>query len=375
MIRIRTLYIVFVLFALAIPQRLVSQSLSFDGDQDYVSVNTIGDDMANATDWAVSFWVKPNVASFPENETYIIGVNSSSGGNRVLIGLQKTTGKPVVYDGQSYTVEIVGTTGATNGAWNHIVYSEVSGTGTIYLNGVSQGTHSAGYNFYSTDKWTLGGEYDYSDISNEYHGLLDEVAVWKDDLTAAEVTALYNSGATLSAAANAGNYVSSNDLKGYWLMNEGSGSSIADATSNSNSGTITNATWSTETPVVDLEPDYRWTTSDSSGGPTYSWVDISSTGTTISMSGDDQNTGPHPIGFSFPYYGENYTTFRICTNGFISFTSTVSTYSNLSLPSTSSSAPAAALAPFWDDLRPPSGQNLTSYYYDGNQLVITYDEM
>ena len=378
MIRIRTVYIVFVLFALAIPQRLVSQSLSFDGDQDYVSVNTIGDDMANATDWAVSFWVKPNgLAAQAENDTYVIGINSSSGGNRVLIGFRKTTGLPIVYDGQSYSVELIGSTALTDGQWNHMVYSETSGTGTIYLNGVSQGTHSAGYYFYSTDKWTLGGEYDYSDITNEYKGLLDEVAIWKDDLTAAEVTALHNSGAPLSAAANAGNYVSSNDLKGYWLMNEGSGSSIADATSNSNSGTITNATWSTETPVpvVDLEPDYRWTTSDSSGGPTYSWVDISSTGTTISMSGDDQNTGPHPIGFSFPYYGENYTTFRICTNGFISFTSTVSTYSNLSLPSTSSSAPAAALAPFWDDLRPPSGQNLTSYYYDGNQLVITYDEM
>ena len=73
-----------------------------------------------------------------------------------------------------------------------MVYSETSGTGTIYLNGVSQGTHSAGYYFYSTDKWTLGGEYDYSDITNEYKGLLDEVAIWKDDLTAAEVTALHN---------------------------------------------------------------------------------------------------------------------------------------------------------------------------------------
>ena len=89
--------------------------------------------------------------------------------------------------------------------WSHGSYipwhddNHASVTGTIYLNGVSQGTHSAGYYFYSTDKWTLGGEYDYSDITNEYKGLLDEVAIWKDDLTAAEVTALYNSGAPLYA--------------------------------------------------------------------------------------------------------------------------------------------------------------------------------
>ena len=191
-----------------------------------------------------------------------------------MIGLKKTTGYVVVYDGGNEAIEITGSTAATNAAWNHIVYTEVSGTGTIYLNGVSQGTHTASYYFSSTDKWTLGGEYDYANITNEYHGLLDEVAVWKDDLTTAEVTALYNSGAPLSAGVNSGNYNSSNDLKGYWLMNEGSGSTIADVTSNSNSGTITGATWSTETPVIDLEPDYRWTTSDSSGGPALSLIHI-----------------------------------------------------------------------------------------------------
>ena len=52
MIRIRTVYIVFVLFALAIPQRLVSQSLDFDGDQDYVNINTVAGEVSNTTDWA-----------------------------------------------------------------------------------------------------------------------------------------------------------------------------------------------------------------------------------------------------------------------------------------------------------------------------------
>ena len=52
--------------------------------------------------------------------------------------------------------------------------------------------------------------------------------------------------------------------------------------------------------------DYQWTSSDSSGGPTYSWVDITSTGTQIQMTGDDSNTGPFNIGFNFPYYGYQY---------------------------------------------------------------------
>ena len=96
--RIHTLYIVLFVFLLAIPQRLVSQSLNFDGDQDYVNVNTVAGEMSGATDWSVSFWVKPNLASFPETDSYIVGVNSSSGANRVMIGLKKTTGYVVVYD-------------------------------------------------------------------------------------------------------------------------------------------------------------------------------------------------------------------------------------------------------------------------------------
>ncbi|SVA93875.1 uncharacterized protein METZ01_LOCUS146729, partial [marine metagenome] len=69
----------------------------------------------------------------------------------------------------------------------------------------------------------------------EYAGFLDEVAVWNDDLTATEVTALYNSGDILFAP----------NLQGYWRMNEGFGSALTDATNNSNSGTISGAIWAT----------------------------------------------------------------------------------------------------------------------------------
>jgi len=74
--------------------------------------------------------------------------------------------------------------------------------------------------------------------------------------------------------------------------------------------TLTVALFSTQNLVgQSFESDYKWTSSDSAGGPVYSWEDITSTGTLISMSGDDNNTGPHPIGFTFPFYGTEYTTF------------------------------------------------------------------
>ncbi|MFL3028431.1 MAG: hypothetical protein ACJZ1O_09110 [Candidatus Neomarinimicrobiota bacterium] len=74
--KVYTVYIVLLVFALAIPQRLVSQSLNFDGDQDYVNVNTVADQVSGTTDWAVSFWARPTLASFPENDSYLFAVNS-----------------------------------------------------------------------------------------------------------------------------------------------------------------------------------------------------------------------------------------------------------------------------------------------------------
>ncbi|MBL7994424.1 fibronectin type III domain-containing protein, partial [bacterium] len=77
---------------------------------------------------------------------------------------------------------------------------------------------------------------------------------------------------------------------------------------------------------------YTWKSSDEGGGPVFNWVDITGVGTPISGTGDDNSFGPFPIGFGFPYYNNNFSTFRIATNGFISFTSSDAPYSTTLLP-------------------------------------------
>jgi hypothetical protein len=113
---------------------------------------------------------------------------------------------------------------------------------------------------------------------------------------------------------------------------------------------------------------YMWIDSDEPGGPAYSWVDISGVGTNTGITGDDQNVGPFSLGFNFEYYGNTYNSVRVCSNGFLSFTSTATTYANPGIPS--SADPNAVLSPFWDDLYPPSGGQI--YYYQDtlNQRFI-----
>ncbi|HXI04056.1 MAG TPA: S8 family serine peptidase [Candidatus Saccharimonadales bacterium] len=98
---------------------------------------------------------------------------------------------------------------------------------------------------------------------------------------------------------------------------------------------------------------YRWTDSDEAGGPAFSWIDISSTGTPIAgLDGDDQSAGPIALGFDMPFYGQIFDSVHVNTNGWLSFTSTLSsgssTYSNQPLPT--SAGPENLVAPFWDDL-------------------------
>jgi len=119
---------------------------------------------------------------------------------------------------------------------------------------------------------------------------------------------------------------------------------------------------------------YTYQDSDAPGGPTFSWVDIRAVGTNIPMTGDDVNTGPYPIGFNFPFYGTNFSNFRISTNGFVSFTSTLSALSNTTLPNTGSGVPENLLAVFWDDMNFLTVRR-AYYYNDGTRLIIQYQEV
>jgi subtilisin family serine protease len=118
---------------------------------------------------------------------------------------------------------------------------------------------------------------------------------------------------------------------------------------------------------------YKWKDSDEVGGPVYNWIEISGVGTPIAFTGDDQNLGAFNIGFNFPFYGTDFSSFRACTNGWISFTNVaLASYSNLNLPS--ATAPENLVAPWWDDLTFSSAGD-AYYYYDGTRLIIEYKDV
>lgn len=116
---------------------------------------------------------------------------------------------------------------------------------------------------------------------------------------------------------------------------------------------------------------YTWRDSDDPRGPAFQWEDISASGTRVLDLGDDDNVGFFNIGFAFPFYDSVFTKFRVCSNGFISFTSAANFFSNNPIPSIGSVADL--VAPFWDDLDARPG----AVYYHANsaRLIVQWQNV
>jgi hypothetical protein len=210
-------------------------ALDFDGTNDYVSTPIDADRQAMpSTTW--SGWIKPTGVSgwqmifdmedgswdrFLAIEAGNLGLSMGHTSNRWQTGLSVTVG-----------------------VWQHVVAVYDNGAmrfyynGTEYTTGLTEGDHS------SAGTLTIGGNQNGS--GNFYTGIIDEVAVWNEALTAAEITALYNSGSGLDAASNSGAYTSSSNLVGYYKMDDGTGNTTIDASGNTNTATLNNMDSSTD---------------------------------------------------------------------------------------------------------------------------------
>jgi parallel beta-helix repeat protein len=103
------------------------------------------------------------------------------------------------------------------------------------------------------------------------------------------------------------------------------------------------------------------------------WVEIAGPaagpGTDAGIYGDDVNMGPFNIGFAFPFYDcEFFSSIRLCSNGWASFTSTATTYSNVAIPN--AAEPNNLLAAYWDDFITSTTGSVWYYYDSANDRFI-----
>jgi hypothetical protein len=136
---------------------------------------------------------------------------------------------------------------------------------------------------------------------------------------------------------------------------------------------------------------YSIKTSTDPDGPAFDWIDITTIGSEVPSYAwyndymseefmDDGTTGPHFIGFDFPFYDSVYNYVFIGANGGISFTDTnvnvEGYYNEVPIPNPPFET---FVSPFWNDLNlePSTGGHGTVYYYRNtpDTFIIAYHEV
>ncbi len=119
--------------------------------------------------------------------------------------------------------------------------------------------------------------------------------------------------------------------------------------------------------VTYTDPDPNYYTIDQTG----TYAPVAGTGTAVSLS-DDQTSAALPIGFTFTFFGIDYTQFYISSNGFLGFTAGMSQgcCSGGTIPTAGN--PDNFIAFSWDDMYPP-GNGSIEYFVTGsapNQALV-----
>lgn len=222
-------------------------SLSLDGLDDYAEVTGLG--LSGATSF--SMWINPQASS----SFYPLFHADSNG---VYIDIAVGSFRAYLYDNTNggYLTRTYALSPSLN-TWYHLAVTvdagSTTGTGAsaslkLYVNGAevsTTGVTKSGsyttFNSPSSNPLDIGARTASSTYANQ---LIDEVAIFGSELSASDITAIYNSGVPAD--------LTSYSPVGWWRMGDndsGTGTTITDQGSGGNDATLTNGpTFSTTVP-------------------------------------------------------------------------------------------------------------------------------
>jgi hypothetical protein len=202
--------------------------VDFDGSNDYILIGDSSDlAFADGQAFSVSMWFKTSTSS----EMYLFDNRSSNIGFTAIINASGTNYLGYVTDGSS-NAGFTNTVDYDDGQWHHFAFTW-DGTDTItsYIDGSSVGTATQALGAIDGGDLYIGKP---SGSNNKYfNGQMSSISIYNEEK---DIYAIYQQGITYDESSLSG-------LVGYWRMGDDTSKAyptIADSSSNSNDGTITN---------------------------------------------------------------------------------------------------------------------------------------
>tara|TARA_R110000803_G_scaffold153330_2_gene218221 strand:- start:8605 stop:11376 length:2772 start_codon:yes stop_codon:yes gene_type:complete len=212
--------------------------LEFDGTDDYVSFGNVLDRYVSFT---LEAWIKTDSYSSSSGTQIILersqdGSTAAKNTNWQIALSNNGLRCKYQYGSGSNVSNTVTTSAITVNNWHHVAVlrDDSNDEMRFYVDGVKIGTVTTNVSNSPTagtsGEVTIGANFEQN---NEFSNRIAHARVWSTARSDNQIAHYYNR--TIDSTAS--------NLVGYWKLDEGTGSTVADSSSNSNSGTITDATW------------------------------------------------------------------------------------------------------------------------------------
>jgi len=223
--------------------------LSFDGVDDYVDV--AGDSNLDAIGENITLAAWIYIPALPSSSGEIFLKGTSAAHPIPFQFRLDTSGNLDFYQSQSaaFQTQITGSNPIPIGQWTHVAATNDGTTAFTYINGMVDGTDASPANAVDTDTENMGIGANVIAGSGYFNGKIADARIYNDALTAAEVLWVYTNG-------NRGTDPTTANLVNRWKLDEGTGSTATDS-AGSNNGTITGATWDTDTHLAQWFPSWK----------------------------------------------------------------------------------------------------------------------
>jgi hypothetical protein len=231
----------------------IGQALRFDGSNDYVDLGS-NPILTAGSPFSISWWEKMTTNDNEYPTRFALTMNGTT--NRFGSVRAKTPGSS--YGPLSFGVSpgSIGSIRSTTqpstasgvGIWRHYVItgtnpnSETSSDYALYVDGISYSL-DLGPSYISVSGNRIG----WYGTNNGPDAAIDEFRIYNRTLSATEIWNLYQAGGGAKVnSADSQSDALERGLAGYWKLDDGSGTSATDASTNVNDGTLTNGpTWTT----------------------------------------------------------------------------------------------------------------------------------